>query len=99
MKRTTPWRIPLHFFLGAFMELHETPRTDGITQIALAGRLDLAGLHAVDIKFHGYTASRRKHAIVDLSKLDYISSLGLGMFISCAKSLERHQARMVIVNP
>lgn len=81
------------------MEIQETPRTDGLTQVALIGKLDVAGLHTVDIKFHGYTAARRKPTIVDLTRLEFIASLGIGMLISCAKSMERHKARMVIVNP
>jgi anti-sigma B factor antagonist len=53
----------------------------------------------VDVKFHGYTAARRRPTLVDLSQLEYISSLGMGMFISCAQSLRRHQAKMVLLNP
>jgi anti-sigma B factor antagonist len=70
-----------------------------ITHVALVGRLDVAGLHAVDVKFHSYTAARRKPTLVDLSGLEFITSLGMGMFISCAKSLQRHKARMVLLNP
>jgi anti-anti-sigma factor len=70
-----------------------------ITHVALAGRLDAAGLQAVDVKFHGYTAARRKPTLVDLSELEYISSLGMGMLISCAKSLQRFNAPMVLLNP
>lgn len=81
------------------MEIQETPRADGITQLALIGKLDIVGLHAVDIKFHGYTAARRRHAIVDLSRLEFIASLGIGMIYSCSKSMERHKVRMVLVNP
>lgn len=80
-------------------EIQETARADGITQIALVGKLDIVGLHAVDMKFHGYTAARRKSTLVDLTRLEFISSLGIGMLISCAKSMARHGAKMVLVNP
>jgi anti-sigma B factor antagonist len=80
-------------------EIQETARADGITQVALVGKLDVRGLHAVDIKFHGYTAARRKPTLVDLTQLEFISSLGVGMLISCAKSMARHGAKMVLVNP
>jgi anti-anti-sigma factor len=36
---------------------------------------------------------------VDLSGLEFITSLGMGMFISCARSLQRFGARMVLLNP
>ena len=72
---------------------------DQITHLALVGSLDVAGLHAVDVKFHSYAAARRKPTLVDLSQLDFISSLGMGMFISCAQSLGRHGVKMVLLNP
>jgi anti-sigma B factor antagonist len=70
-----------------------------ITHVALVGRLDVAGLHEVDVKFHAYTAARRKPALVDMSGVDFITSLGMGMLISCAKSLQRHHVRMVLLKP
>jgi anti-anti-sigma factor len=36
---------------------------------------------------------------VDISALEFIASLGMGMFISCARSLKRHGAGMVLLNP
>jgi anti-anti-sigma factor len=78
------------------MELDVTDRTDGISQVALVGRLDVSGLHAVDISFHGQTAARKQPAIVDLSRLEYIASLGMGMLIACADSLRRHGHLMVL---
>jgi anti-sigma B factor antagonist len=70
-----------------------------ITHVALVGRLDVAGLHAVDVKFHAYTAARKKPTLVDLSGLEFIASLGMGMLISCAKSLERNKVKMVLLSP
>jgi anti-anti-sigma factor len=81
------------------MELKEIHLDNQITHLALVGKLDVAGLHAVDVKFHGYTAARRRPTLVDLSQLEFISSLGMGMFISCAHSLGRHRAKMVLLNP
>ncbi len=80
-------------------ELKEICVDGHITHLALIGKLDVQGLHAVDVKFHGYTAARRKPTLVDISQLDFISSLGMGMFISCAQSLRRHGAKLVLLNP
>ena len=81
------------------MQIQEIHMDDHITHLALIGKLDVTGLHAVDIKFHGYTAARRRPTLVDLSQVEFISSLGMGMFISCAHSLRRHGAKMVLLNP
>jgi anti-anti-sigma factor len=72
---------------------------DRITHLAIIGRMDVAGLHAIDVKFHGYTAARRRPTLVDLSGLEFIASLGMGMFVSCARSLQRFGAKMVLLNP
>ena len=79
------------------MQITEIGPGTPITHIALVGRLDAEGMMKVDIKFHGYTAARKKSAIVDLSQVEFIASLGIGMLISCAKALQRHGARMVLI--
>jgi anti-sigma B factor antagonist len=81
------------------MQLNLIRVDDQITHVALVGSLDIAGLHAVDLQFHAHTAARRKPTLVDLSQLDFISSLGMGMFISCAQSLKRNGCHMVLLNP
>src|SRR5262245_17626480 len=80
------------------MHIEEICLNDGLTHIALVGKLDMPGLHAVDIKFHGYTAARRRPTLVDLARLEFIASLGIGMLVSCAQSLRRHEAKMVLLN-
>jgi anti-sigma B factor antagonist len=79
--------------------LNEVLVDDHITHLALVGKLDVAGLHAVDMKFHGYTAARRRPTLVDISGLEFVASLGMGMFITCARSLQRHGAKLVLLNP
>ena len=81
------------------IQLNEVRMDDRITHLAVVGKLDIAGLHAVDVKFHGYTAARRKPTLVDISGLEFITSLGMGMFVSCARSLQRYGAKMVLLNP
>jgi anti-sigma B factor antagonist len=81
------------------IQLNEVQMDDRITHLAIIGKLDVTGLHAIDMKFHGYTAARRKPTLVDISGVDFITSLGMGMFISCARSLGRFGAKMVLLNP
>jgi anti-anti-sigma factor len=81
------------------IQLNEVHLDDHITHLALVGKLDVAGMHAIDVKFHGYTAARRRPTLVDLSGLEFITSLGMGMLVSCARSLSRFKAKMVLLNP
>ena len=81
------------------MEVKEVGRDDGISQVELIGTLDVAGMHDVDAEFHSLTALPGQPCIVDLSKVTYIASLGMGMLISCAQSLGRRGQKMVLMAP
>src|SRR6516165_5155309 len=81
------------------MQIQEVRLDNQITHLALVGKLDVAGLHAVDVKFYGYTAARRRPTLVDISGLEFITSLGMGMLVSCARSLGRFGFKMVLLNP
>lgn len=81
------------------IELNVIQRTDGLTQVALSGRLDAVGVDQVGPRFHGLTAARGTHTIIDMTGVEFIASLGLGMLLSAARSLSGRGARAVIVNP
>lgn len=80
------------------MELEVVHRNDGISHVVLRGSLDVTGLRQVDVQFHTETAGHDQPAIVDVSGLDYINSLGIGMLFGCARSLARRGHRMVVLN-
>jgi anti-sigma B factor antagonist len=84
---------------GGTLELNIIQSDDTLTHVALTGRLDALGVQQVGIRFQGATASRGKPTIIDLSKVEFIASLGLGMLLTCARSLHGRGARAVIVNP
>jgi anti-sigma B factor antagonist len=79
------------------IELIVVPRTDHITHVKLVGRLDMLAMKTVDVRFHGETAARDQSTIVDLSQLEFITSLGIGMLFGCAKSLRRKNRTMVLL--
>ena len=79
------------------MHLEVTDREDGISQVALVGKLDVGGLHDVESEFLLITATLQRPTIVDLSDLEYIASLGMGLLITCAQTLQRGGKPMVLV--
>jgi len=81
------------------MQITEIRLDQDITHLALIGKLDAAGMQGNDIRFSGFTAARRRPTLVDLSQLEFIASLGVGMLISSAKALQRHGAKMVLLSP
>jgi anti-anti-sigma factor len=84
---------------GWTVELNIIQSSDNLTHVALSGRLDAVAVQQVGTRFQGLTASRGKPTIIDLSNLEFIASLGLGMLLSCARSLHGRGTRAVIVNP
>jgi stage II sporulation protein AA (anti-sigma F factor antagonist) len=81
------------------MEMNVIENSDALVHVALAGRLDLAGVQKVELPFTTQIATRRKNTIVDIAQLDFIASLGMGMLLNVAKTLTRHRARLILVNP
>lgn len=81
------------------MELRVVERREDIAHVELDGRLDVAGMHSIEIEFFAQTAGRERPAIVDLSRVEFVASRGVGMLFNCAKSLDRGGNMMVLVNP
>lgn len=72
---------------------------DSFVHVALVGRLDIQGVNAIQMEFLHQTTSLPRNAMVDLSELTYIASLGISMLVSAAKKLERNGAKMVLLHP
>jgi anti-anti-sigma factor len=69
---------------------------DTHTAVALSGSLDLAGAGAIENDFIDYTAARKRHALVDMSAVDFLGSTGIRIFLSVAKALLREQKKLVL---
>ena len=72
---------------------------DHHTHVRIVGSLDLAGVQAVELRFTAHVASRRKPAIVDMSEVALIASLGMGMLLQVARALGAGNARLVLLAP
>lgn len=80
------------------MQLNLLEQTEVLTVVALVGRLDSPGVDQVEVRFHAALGARRD-AIVDLSGVEFLSSLGVRMLIAAAKTLARNGRRLVLVAP
>lgn len=67
--------------------------------VRLRGELSIEGVRTVELKFTASTASRRTHAIVDMSEVTFLASLGMGMLLQVARALASGKNRMVLVAP
>jgi anti-sigma B factor antagonist len=71
---------------------------DGVTRVALEGRLDTAGVSLIELPFSAQVGGG-KHVIVDLSGVTFLASLGVRMFISTGRVAAARGAKMVLCAP
>lgn len=84
---------------GNIMEM-KVIQDDGVyIQIALAGKMDVAGVQKIEGQFINLIASSKKNAVVDISDLSFIGSMGLRVFLSAAKSLSWEKKSLILVKP
>ncbi|HSB01029.1 MAG TPA: STAS domain-containing protein, partial [Anaerolineales bacterium] len=72
---------------------------NGVRLIKLSGALDMNGTYAIEVEFVRHCAGENVHVLVDLSKVNYISSIGIPMLVNSAKSVVRHGGRMALLSP
>jgi len=71
--------------------------TDQLSHVAVKGRLDVAGVGEVELKLTIHTTARRKPAIVDLTEVNVLASIGIGMLVAIGKSMKAHHLGFAIV--
>lgn len=67
--------------------------------VALVGRLDLAGVQAIDTEFTRKVTSSTRPVVLDCAQLLFIASLGIGMIVAAAKGLRRKGLALRLLNP
>lgn len=69
---------------------------EGIRRVALAGRLDTAGVGAGELGFTAMVVGSPTPVMVDLGAVSFVASLAVRMFISTARSLDRKGGKLVL---
>ncbi len=82
---------------GLKIHIEETPA--GIVLIDIAGFLDAHNYEKLERTFEKKFDEARFRYVVDLSRLDYISSAGAGVFIGAASTCQDHSGNIVLVKP
>jgi len=78
------------------MDMAATELPGNITCIRLNGRMDADGAGRIDVPFTANVAAVGHDAIIDLSGVTFIASMGIRLLISTARGLSRNGARMVL---
>jgi anti-anti-sigma factor len=80
------------------MEMQVEELEGGVTNVVLRGRLDIVGARAIDLKFNAIAGAKRA-IIVDLSDVDFISSLGIRVLVIGARAAKNKGGKVVLFSP
>ncbi|MCK6582640.1 MAG: STAS domain-containing protein [Anaerolineales bacterium] len=81
------------------MEFTATELMKGIILLKLQGRMDITGVNKIETSFTGYCAGEKPKIIVDLAGVDFLTSIGIRLLVTNAKSMISRGGKMVILNP
>ena len=79
-----------------FMEM-QVENHDDYTLIKLIGRFDLEAHSQHEMRFSAHTATNSGKVILDLTELEMIVSLSIGLLVSSSKAIKGRGGKMVIV--
>jgi len=81
------------------MKLEFNELENGIRLIRLIGALDLSGTYSIEVEFVRQCAGDNVRVLVDLSEVEYISSIGVHMLITSANSIASRGGKMALLSP
>jgi len=73
-----------------------SPISDRLVKVTLTGRLDAPTVDRIETRLTAALVPGANNAIIDLSGVDFVASLGIRMLISAAKSLKMRQAKLAV---
>jgi anti-anti-sigma factor len=80
------------------MQISTEEMADGITRVALDGRLDIAGAQAVDLRMN-IVAGRAKKLLIDMQKVSFLGSMGLRSIVLPARAVHSRGGKVVLFAP
>jgi anti-sigma B factor antagonist len=72
---------------------------NGIKKIILRGKMDIDGTNQIDLRLSAETSVERAYVVVDLSEVDFMASVGIGVLVRSYKALKLRGGKMVFLNP
>jgi anti-sigma B factor antagonist len=79
------------------MSISHTDIGENLRRIVITGRLDLPGTDSVAEQLEALTAAPKKSVVVDLSRLQYLASIGIRALITSAKAVQQRGGKMALV--
>lgn len=80
------------------MDMSTEDLANGVTKVALTGRLDIEGAQAIDMRFN-VLAGSKKTVVVDLSGVTFLASMGLRTLLVAGRSITTKGGRVALAAP
>jgi anti-sigma B factor antagonist len=68
----------------------------GVTKAVLAGRMDSLSVGEVETRFISHVVPKEQSAIIDMTQVSFIASLGIRMLLGTARALDRYGAKLAL---
>ena len=68
----------------------------GVTRAVLNGRMDSLSVGQSETSFIAHIVPKEQPAVVDLTNVSFIASLGIRMLLGTARALDRYGARLAL---
>jgi anti-anti-sigma factor len=81
------------------MKLQYSELENGIRLIKLVGKLDSNGTYDIEIEFIRSCGGDKARILVDVSKVNYISSIAIPLLVNTARSVANRGGRLGLLNP
>lgn len=81
------------------MQIQNSELGNGIRIIKLHGTFDALGTDSIEVDFVRCCAGQNMRILVDLSRVNYISSIGIPLLINSAKAVARRGGKMALFKP
>jgi anti-anti-sigma factor len=78
------------------MEFDVTPLEGGIHRVHLNGRMDSPGVDRIELRYSAAVVASGRNAVVDLSDVSFLTSMGIRLFFTSARALQGKGAKMVL---
>ncbi len=72
---------------------------EGVVDVAITGRLDTPGVDAIETRLNAEVTGAGANAIIDLSKVEFVGSMGIRMFVALARAQAKRQHKLVLYGP
>ena len=80
------------------MEMQIEKPEGEMARVKLVGRMDYAGATEIDAKFMELV-EQEKFLLVDISKVNFLASMGIRTLIMGAKALKERGGKMILLSP